>query len=135
MSIEDRSVSTCQRPSLHNYMTTSFSNHSTITSIDWVLNVASSLAFLTALVGNSAALLVIFSARGRTRLTANQYLANLALADLLRTCLIPFTIISRMKQAFIFGNTLCKLLPFIQGNFVGAIQWTLTESNFEGVIN
>lgn len=91
------------------------SNYSSVSTTELIINGISLLVFLMAFVGNAAALVVIFTPRGRTRLTNNTYLANLALADLLRTCFIPFTITARIKRNFIFGRTLCKILPIVQG--------------------
>jgi hypothetical protein len=91
------------------------SNHSKITDAEWITNSISLLMFLLAFVGNAAALMVMFASRGPIRLTNNRYLANLAVADLLRTCFIPFTIIARMKRNFIFGKIICRILPVVQG--------------------
>lgn len=61
----------------------------------------------------------MFTSRGPVRLTNNRYLANLACADLLRTCCIPFTITARMKRNFVFGKLICKILPIVQGKSPG----------------
>jgi hypothetical protein len=84
---------------------------------EWILSSISLLICILALLGNTAALVVMFGSRGPIRLTNNKYLVNLACADLLRACFIPFTIIARMKRNFMFGPIICKILPIIQGNF------------------
>lgn len=82
---------------------------------EWIPNTLSSMTFLLALIGNTAALIVMFGWRGPIRLTNNKYLANLACADLLRACFMPFTIIARMKKNFLFGKMICQILPIVQG--------------------
>ena len=72
--------------------------------------------FVVALLGNTIALFVMLTPRRSLRLTNQTYLINLAVADLLRTCFIPFTIIARIKRNFIFGELMCKILPVAQGN-------------------
>ncbi len=86
--------------------------------IEWILNSISLLIFLLALLGNFAALVVMFGSRGPIRLTNNKYLVNLACADLLRACFMPFTILARMKRNFMFGPIICKILPIVQGNLM-----------------
>ena len=99
------------------FLLQSASNQSVISDAEWVVNGISLMIFLLALLGNTAALLVMFASRGPIRLTNNKYLANLACADLLRACFIPFTVIARMKRNFIFGRLICKILPVVQGLF------------------
>lgn len=111
------STDVCRSVMMRNATLSHLSNHSSITNIQLVINGISLIIFAMAFVGNIAALVVIFTPRGRTRLTNNTYLANLALADLLRTCFIPFTITARMKRNFIFGRSLCKILPIVQGKY------------------
>ena len=98
-------------PNLSNY-----SNNSNISDAEWITNVTSLIIFIIAFIGNTAALIVMFGSRGPIRLTNNKYLANLACADLLRACFMPFTIVARMKRNFMFGRIICKILPIVQGN-------------------
>ncbi|CAF2765135.1 unnamed protein product [Rotaria sp. Silwood2] len=85
----------------------SHSNHSHISDAEWITNSISLIIFVFAFIGNTAALIVMFGSRGPIRLTNNKYLANLACADLLRACFMPFTIIARMKRNFMFGKMIC----------------------------
>jgi hypothetical protein len=82
---------------------------------EWITNSISLIIFVLAFIGNTAALIVMFGSRGPIRITNNKYLANLACADLLRACFMPFTIIARMKKNFMFGSMICKILPIVQG--------------------
>ena len=80
------------------------------------------MIFVLAVLGNSAALIVMFGSRGPIRLTNNKYLVNLACADLLRASFMPFTIIARMKRNFMFGPVICKILPIVQGERIFIFQ-------------
>ena len=88
-----------------------------ITNAEWLTNSISLIIFSLAFLGNTAALIVMFGSRGPIRLTNNKYLVNLACADLLRACFMPFTILARMKRNFMFGPIICKVLPIVQGLF------------------
>jgi len=94
------------------------SNHSYISDAEWITNSISLIIFVLAFIGNTAALIVMFGSRGPIRVTNNKYLANLACADLLRACFMPFTIIARMKKNFMFGKMICKILPIVQGRIL-----------------
>lgn len=92
------------------------SRSSNISDGEWIINSISLIIFVLAVLGNTAALFVMFGSRGPIRLTNNKYLVNLACADLLRACFMPFTIIARVKRNFVFGPLICKILPIVQGN-------------------
>ncbi|CAF4988903.1 unnamed protein product [Rotaria sp. Silwood1] len=94
------------------------SRSSNISDGEWIINSISLIIFVLAVLGNTAALFVMFGSRGPVKLTNNKYLVNLACADLLRACFMPFTIIARVKRNFVFGPLICKILPIVQGNFV-----------------
>lgn len=115
------SVAVCRSLPLRNFTGLSSSlssNHSSIGTVEWLVHGLSFLIFFAALVGNTAALIVMFTPRGRIQLTNDKYLTNLAIADLLRTCFIPFTVVARMKRNFIFGRAICKILPVVQGTWI-----------------
>ncbi|CAF1093162.1 unnamed protein product [Adineta steineri] len=106
-------------------------NPSNITDAEWIINSITLIIFILAFLGNTAALIVMFGKRGSIRLTNNKYLANLACADLLRACSMPFTIIARMKRNFIFGRMICKILPIVQGLVVAVDVFTLVCISIE----
>ena len=115
------SVGICLSLNWRNLSSTNFSAQSTsltttIGFAEWFINSVSFLTFFIAFVGNVAALFVMLTPPGPLRLTKSRYLVNLAVADLLRTCFIPFTIVSRIKRDFMFGRFICKVLPIVQGN-------------------
>ncbi|CAF3384642.1 unnamed protein product [Rotaria socialis] len=109
----------------------SYSNHSHISDAEWITNSISLIIFVLAFIGNTAALIVMFGSRGPIRLTNSRYLANLACADLLRACFMPFTIIARMKRNFMFGKMICKILPIVQGLSVAVDVFTLVCISIE----
>ncbi|CAF0909596.1 unnamed protein product [Rotaria sordida] len=109
----------------------SHSNHSHISDAEWITNGISLIIFVLAFIGNTAALIVMFGSKGPIRITNNKYLANLACADLLRACFMPFTIIARMKKTFMFGKMLCKILPIVQGLSVAVDVFTLVCISIE----
>ncbi|CAF3100768.1 unnamed protein product, partial [Rotaria sp. Silwood2] len=90
------------------------SRSSNISDGEWIINSISLIIFVLAVLGNTAALFVMFGSRGPIKLTNNKYLVNLACADLLRACFMPFTIIARVKRNFVFGPLICKILPIVQ---------------------
>jgi hypothetical protein len=106
-----------------NFSPSSSSNNSSISDAEWVTNSVSLIIFTVAFIGNTAALVVMFGSRGPIRLTNNKYLANLACADLLRACSMPWTIVARMRRNFMFGRIICKILPIVQGN-IYALRFT-----------
>ncbi|CAF3682786.1 unnamed protein product [Rotaria socialis] len=101
---------------------------------EWIINSISLIIFVLAVLGNTAALFVMFGSRGPVRLTNNKYLVNLACADLLRACFMPFTIIARVKRNFVFGPLICKILPIVQGLSVAVDVFTLVCISVERYI-
>lgn len=88
-----------------------------LNSVSWLLALYSGI-FLLAMVGN---LLVIFTLvqNKRMRTITNLFLLNLAVSDLfLGVFCMPFTLVGTILRNFIFGEIMCKLLPFLQGKFL-----------------
>lgn len=72
------------------------------------LSILGNLLVITTLVQNR-----------RMRTITNVFLLNLAFSDILLGVLcVPFTLVGTILRDFIFGEVLCKLIPFLQGNFV-----------------
>ena len=111
-------VSSCRLLTNRNSSNISVIISSNTIDIEWMINILSLMIFILAMLGNLAALVVMFGSRGPIRLTNNKYLVNLACADLLRASFMPFTIIARMKKNFMFGAIICKILPIVQGNLI-----------------
>ncbi|XP_054267360.1 cholecystokinin receptor type A-like [Macrosteles quadrilineatus] len=87
--------------------------------------------FLLAVVGN--ALVVVTLVRNkRMRTVTNVYLLNLAVSDLLLGVFcMPFTLVGQVLRNFIFGSTMCKLIPYFQAVSVSVGVWTLVAISLE----
>lgn len=73
-----------------------------------------SLIVIVSLSGNLLVCKVIYELK-ESRTTTNILIGNLAISDLLMTCLnIPFNIARVVLDNWPFGETLCVLVPFVQ---------------------
>ncbi|XP_067678886.1 QRFP-like peptide receptor [Haliotis asinina] len=87
--------------------------------------------FLVSLVGNILVLLVIAPNRQLQSVT-NNFLLNLAIADLLVTIVcIPMTAAQRIYQLWIYGDVLCKCVQYLQGIAVSASTFTITAMSLD----
>jgi len=81
----------------------------------FILFFAYAIIFLMGLVGNIFVIVVIIKCR-RMRTLTNRFLLNLALSDLLATLIcLPPTAYHHYDKRWIFGEFLCRFVPFIQG--------------------
>lgn len=72
---------------------------------------------LLAIIGNALVILTLIQNR-RMRTITNVFLLNLAVSDILLGVLcMPITLIGTLLRDFVFGELMCKLLPYLQGNF------------------
>lgn len=75
-----------------------------------------SVLFLLAVIGNSLVILTLVQNK-RMRTITNLFLLNLAVSDLfLGVFCMPFTLVGTLLRDFVFGEVMCKLLPYLQGN-------------------
>lgn len=75
--------------------------------------------FLLAVIGNSLVILTLVQNK-RMRTITNVFLLNLAISDLfLGVLCMPFTLVGTLKRDFVFGEFMCKILPFLQGKWRG----------------
>lgn len=73
---------------------------------------------LLTLVGNTLVIMTLVQNR-RMRTITNVFLLNLAVSDiLLGVFCMPFTLIGTQLRDFVFGEILCKLIPYLQGNWM-----------------
>lgn len=80
-----------------------------------------SLIFLLAVVGNVLVILTLVQNQ-RMRTITNVFLLNLAVSDLLLGVFcMPFTLIGALLRDFVFGEVLCKLIPYLQGKFLSTV--------------
>lgn len=81
----------------------------------WITIFLYSIIFLLAVIGNLLVILTLIQSR-RMRTITNVFLLNLAISDLLLGIFcMPFTLIGMLLRDFIFGEVMCKLLPYLQG--------------------
>lgn len=77
-----------------------------------------SIIFLLATIGNSLVILTLVQNK-RMRTITNVFLLNLAISDLfLGVFCMPFTLVGSILRNFIFGEIMCKLLPYLQGMYL-----------------
>lgn len=74
-----------------------------------------SVIFFLAVIGNSLVILTLVQNK-RMRTITNLFLLNLAVSDLfLGVFCMPFTLVGAVLRDFVFGEVMCKLLPYLQG--------------------
>ncbi|XP_045479675.1 cholecystokinin receptor-like [Harmonia axyridis] len=90
-----------------------------------------SVIFMLAVVGNTLVILTLIRNQ-RMRTITNLFLLNLAVSDLLLGVLcMPFTLIGALLRDFVFGEVMCKLVPFLQACSVSVGAWTLVAISVE----
>lgn len=76
---------------------------------------------LLAIIGNTLVILTLIQNR-RMRTITNLFLLNLAVSDVLLGVLcMPITLVGTLLRDFIFGEVMCKLLPYLQGTYIANI--------------
>ncbi|XP_076335187.1 cholecystokinin receptor-like [Tachypleus tridentatus] len=66
------------------------------------------------------------------RTVTNVFLMNLAISDLLLGVFcMPFTLVGSLLRNFIFGDIICRLIPYLQAVSVSVSVWTLVSISFE----
>ncbi|KAH7969604.1 hypothetical protein HPB52_020199 [Rhipicephalus sanguineus] len=71
--------------------------------------------FVFAVVGNVLVLVTLVQNK-RMRTVTNVFLVNLAVSDLLLGVFcMPFTLIGSLLRNFVFGELMCKFIPYLQG--------------------
>lgn len=87
--------------------------------------------FLTAVIGNITVLFVVIPNRRMWSVT-NNFLLNLAIADLLVAFVcVPMTVAEKIYRLWIYGEALCKLVPYLQGVSVTASILTITSMSLD----
>lgn len=73
---------------------------------------------LLAITGNALVILTLIQNR-RMRTITNVFLLNLAVSDILLGVLcMPFTLVGTLLRDFVFGEIMCKFLPYLQGELI-----------------
>ncbi|CAG5119002.1 unnamed protein product, partial [Candidula unifasciata] len=82
--------------------------------------------FLVAVVGNLVVLLAVLTDRRMRKSSANYFLVNLAIADLLVALMcIPMTTVYYMYNLWLLGTTICKATGYLQGVSIVANVFTI----------
>jgi cholecystokinin-like receptor len=77
-----------------------------------------SVIFLLAVIGNALVIMTLVQNK-RMRTVTNLFLLNLAISDLLLGIFcMPITLVGMLLRDFIFGEIMCKLLPYLQGMYL-----------------
>lgn len=96
-----------------------------------ILIIAYATIFILSIVGNSL-MCVLLRNPGEDFVGFNFYVLNLAIADIIITLTIPFeAIYFILDHTFLFGNFMCKLLPFLRGTAVHASSLLLVIISYE----
>lgn len=78
---------------------------------------------LLAVVGNALVIMTLVQNR-RMRTITNVFLLNLAFSDiLLGVFCMPFTLVGTLLRDFVFGELMCKFIPYLQGKFITRIRF------------
>ncbi|XP_060531346.1 cholecystokinin receptor-like isoform X1 [Cylas formicarius] len=87
--------------------------------------------FMLSVIGNMLVILTLAQNR-RMRTVTNLFLLNLAVSDLLLGVFcMPFTLVGALLRDFVFGESMCKLIPFLQACTVSVGAWTLVAISVE----
>ncbi|XP_071265244.1 orexin receptor type 2 [Salvelinus alpinus] len=93
---------------------------------EWVLIVGYILVFFVSLLGNTLVCFAVWK-NHHMRTVTNCFIVNLSFADVLVTitCL-PASLVVDITETWFFGNTLCKILPYLQTISVSVSVLTLS---------
>ncbi|XP_032911782.1 orexin receptor type 2 isoform X3 [Catharus ustulatus] len=93
---------------------------------EWALIAGYIVVFIVALVGNVLVCLAVWK-NHHMRTVTNYFIVNLSLADILVTitCL-PATLVVDITETWFFGQTLCKVIPYLQTVSVSVSVLTLS---------
>ncbi|XP_022671216.1 cholecystokinin receptor type A-like isoform X2 [Varroa destructor] len=87
--------------------------------------------FATGLVGNLLVILTL-TRNQRGKVATNVFLLNLAVSDLLLGVFcMPVTLSGVLLRNFVFGEIMCKVIPYLQGVTVAVNAWTLVMISIE----
>lgn len=99
---------------------------------DFVLRITLySIIFFFAVVGNALVMVTLVQNK-RMRTVTNVFLINLAVSDLLLGVFcMPFTLVGSLLRNFVFGEIMCKCIPYLQAVSVSVSVWTLVSISLE----
>ncbi|XP_022238764.1 cholecystokinin receptor-like [Limulus polyphemus] len=89
------------------------------------------IIFLLAIVGNMLVIITL-AINKRMRTVTNVFLMNLAISDmLLGVFCMPFTLAGALLREFVFGEAMCRMIPYFQAVSVSVSAWTLVVISVE----
>ncbi|XP_046373502.2 cholecystokinin receptor type A-like [Haliotis rufescens] len=89
------------------------------------------ILFLLSVVGNILVIVTLIQNK-KMRTITNVYLLNLSISDLLLAVFcMPFTLIPMVLKNFVFGETMCITIRYLQGVSVGVSCFTLVAISME----
>ncbi|XP_074844988.1 orexin receptor type 2 [Carettochelys insculpta] len=93
---------------------------------EWVLIAGYIVVFIVSLIGNILVCIAVWK-NHHMRTVTNYFIVNLSLADVLVTitCL-PATLVVDITETWFFGQTLCKVIPYLQTVSVSVSVLTLS---------
>ncbi|XP_077585852.1 orexin receptor type 2 isoform X1 [Stigmatopora nigra] len=93
---------------------------------EWVLIAAYIFVFFVSLIGNSLVCFAVWKNR-HMRTVTNYFIVNLSLADVLVTLIcLPASLVVDITETWFFGQTLCKVVPYLQTISVSVSVLTLS---------
>ncbi|XP_066573309.1 orexin/Hypocretin receptor type 1 [Amia ocellicauda] len=93
---------------------------------EWVLIAGYIIVFIIALTGNALVCLAVWR-NHHMRTVTNYFIVNLSLADLLVTAIcLPVSLVVDITESWFFGQTLCKVIPYLQTVSVSVSVLTLS---------
>ncbi|XP_064408156.1 orexin/Hypocretin receptor type 1 [Latimeria chalumnae] len=93
---------------------------------EWVLIAGYIIVFIVALVGNVLVCLAVWR-NNHMRTVTNYFIVNLSLADVLVTAIcLPASLLVDITETWFFGQTLCKVIPYLQTVSVSVSVLTLS---------
>ncbi|XP_076312309.1 cholecystokinin receptor-like [Tachypleus tridentatus] len=89
------------------------------------------IIFLLAVLGNMLVIITL-AINKRMRTVTNVFLMNLAISDmLLGVFCMPFTLAGALLREFVFGEVMCRMIPYFQAVSVSVSAWTLVVISVE----
>ncbi|KAJ7427053.1 Cholecystokinin receptor [Willisornis vidua] len=102
------------------------------TELDVALRVVLYALIFVLSVGGNALVVAVLALNRRLRTVTNCFLLSLALSDLLLAlCCMPFTLLPGLMGAFVFGDTVCKLVAYLMGVSVAVSTFSLVAIAIE----
>ncbi|XP_076332638.1 cholecystokinin receptor-like [Tachypleus tridentatus] len=90
-----------------------------------------SIILMLAVVGNMLVIITL-AVNKRMRTVTNVFLMNLAISDLLLGVFcMPFTLAGALLREFVFGEAMCRMIPYFQAVSVSVSAWTLVAMSVE----